>query len=189
MDRRIARTKKAIKDAFALLLSQKNVNEITITDIAETANINRKTFYSYYSGIYEVIDEIEDEIAIIFEDAIKNEDMHDFLKNPHKVLNHLNSLMSQNLTFYENLLNMKGDSSLNTKIVGKIKDQIVQEFLKDFPDKDPEKVDIIVNFIFSGIVQAFGIWFTADRKMPLAELQKTLADFTFKGVNGMVGKI
>ncbi len=58
MDRRIARTKKAIKDAFALLLSQKNVNEITITDIAETANINRKTFYSYYTGADEVIDEI-----------------------------------------------------------------------------------------------------------------------------------
>lgn len=186
MDRRIERTKKSIKDAFALLISQKSLNEITITDIAETANINRKTFYSYYAGIYEVIDEIEDEIACIFEDTIKNEDMHTFLENPHKVLHSLDQIVSKNFDFYANLLRMKETSSLNTKIVGKIKEQIVQAFLADYPDKDPEKVEVIINFIFSGIVEAFCNWFTAERKMPLKELEETLGNFTFFGIKGMV---
>ena len=62
MDRRIARTRKSIKRAFAYLLSQKDLNEITITDIANAADVNRKTFYTYYAGIYEVIDDIEDEL-------------------------------------------------------------------------------------------------------------------------------
>lgn len=186
MDRRIERTKKSIKDAFALLISQKSLNEITITDIADAANINRKTFYSYYAGIYEVIDEIEDEIACIFEDAVKNEDMHDFLENPQKVLHSLNEVLNKNLDFYANLLRMKGTSSLNTKIVGKMKKQIVHAFLVDYPNKDPEKVEIIINFIFSGIVEAFCIWFTTDRKIPLKELEETLENFVFHGIKGMV---
>ena len=49
MDRRIVKTRKAIRCAFAELLTQKTMQEITIKDIAETADINRKTFYAHYS--------------------------------------------------------------------------------------------------------------------------------------------
>lgn len=49
-DRRVIKTKKAIHMAFVKLLSQKSVNEITVKDIADEADINRKTFYNYYSG-------------------------------------------------------------------------------------------------------------------------------------------
>ena len=37
-DRRIAKTKKAIYRAFAELLSEKNINDITIKDIADRAD-------------------------------------------------------------------------------------------------------------------------------------------------------
>lgn len=51
IDRRVIKTKRAIKEAFAKLLTQKDINDITISDIAAEANINRKTFYNYYGGI------------------------------------------------------------------------------------------------------------------------------------------
>ena len=46
MDRRVIRTKKAIRNAFAQLLSVKKLEDITVKDIAELADINGKTFYS-----------------------------------------------------------------------------------------------------------------------------------------------
>ena len=49
-DRRVRRTKRAIRNAFAELLSEKPYEEITVTDITELADINRKTFYNYYAG-------------------------------------------------------------------------------------------------------------------------------------------
>lgn len=58
-DRRVIKTKHAIFKAFVELLNEKDVNQITITDIAKKANINRKTFYNYYSDAYEVMEEIE----------------------------------------------------------------------------------------------------------------------------------
>ena len=54
-DRRVARTKKAIKNAFAELMAEKEFSEITVKNIAETADINRKTFYNYYNSVYDVV--------------------------------------------------------------------------------------------------------------------------------------
>ena len=104
MDRRILKTKKAIKRAFAYLLSQKDLNEITITDIANEADINRKTFYSYYANIYEIIDEIEDEIVAIFEETTRNLNMNQFMENPHKIIHQLDLIVNQDLEYYGNLI-------------------------------------------------------------------------------------
>ena len=186
MDRRIARTRKSIKRAFAYLLSQKSLNEITITDIANAADVNRKTFYTYYAGIYEVIDDIEDELADIFEETTKDLHMHDFLDNPHNVIHQLDLIVNQDLEYYGNLIRMKGNSSLNTKIVKVVKAKIESEFLKEYPGKNPEKVSAVLDFIFSGVVETFRIWFSAERKMPLNELADIIEKITFTGLNGIL---
>ena len=62
LDKRIIRSKKAIRDAFFAELQKKEYSKITITDIANTAGINRKTFYSYYDGVESLFEEIETEL-------------------------------------------------------------------------------------------------------------------------------
>ncbi|MBO5574611.1 MAG: TetR family transcriptional regulator, partial [Clostridium sp.] len=57
-DRRVVRTKKAIRNAFARLVSRKPLGEITVKELSEEADINRKTFYNYYSDIFQVMDEV-----------------------------------------------------------------------------------------------------------------------------------
>jgi len=61
IDRRILKTKRAIRNALAGLLATKELSEITIREIADAADINRKTFYSYYRDVYQIVDEIENE--------------------------------------------------------------------------------------------------------------------------------
>lgn len=47
-DPRIRRTKAAIREAFVQLMRKKEYDTITVTDISEEAQINRKTFYAHY---------------------------------------------------------------------------------------------------------------------------------------------
>lgn len=61
-DRRVARTKQSIYDALFALMGEKDCERITVTDLAERANINRKTFYVYYAGIDDLLAHIEDEL-------------------------------------------------------------------------------------------------------------------------------
>ena len=46
IDRRIRKTKQAIQQAVVKLLSDQNLESITITQVAAMADVNRKTFYN-----------------------------------------------------------------------------------------------------------------------------------------------
>ena len=63
MDLRTIKTRKAIKEAFIDLLSDTDINKITVTTISERAMINRKTFYLHYETIEDLISEFLNEIA------------------------------------------------------------------------------------------------------------------------------
>lgn len=48
MDPRIARTRRSLREALIALARERAVDEISVADIAEQAQINRSTFYQHY---------------------------------------------------------------------------------------------------------------------------------------------
>lgn len=56
VDRRIARTRKLIRDALVSLLAEKNFEAISVQDIAERATVNRATFYAHYTDKFALLD-------------------------------------------------------------------------------------------------------------------------------------
>src|SRR5208337_1812010 len=48
LDPRIRRTRQSLQDALEKLLSKKDFEEISVQDVAETATLNRATFYDHY---------------------------------------------------------------------------------------------------------------------------------------------
>ncbi|MCR5805755.1 MAG: TetR/AcrR family transcriptional regulator [Oscillospiraceae bacterium] len=63
-DRRTLKTKKAICEALAELLTQKELRKVTVREITDLADINRVTFYKHYLDIYDLYDKIEEEILV-----------------------------------------------------------------------------------------------------------------------------
>ena len=61
-DKRVVKTKKAIKTALIELMSKKDLVDITVSELARKANVNRKTFYLHYSNVQAVFEEIEDDM-------------------------------------------------------------------------------------------------------------------------------
>lgn len=62
MDLRVLKTEKSIIKAFMELRKKKPVEKITVRELSEIAMINKATFYLHYSDIYELADEIENNI-------------------------------------------------------------------------------------------------------------------------------
>lgn len=58
-NRRVTMTKLLMKNALLELLEQKELSNISVTAICETADIHRSTFYKYYSTPTDLLREIE----------------------------------------------------------------------------------------------------------------------------------
>ncbi len=69
-DRRIARTKEAIRDALTSLINEKGFEAITVSDIADRANINRGTFYLHYRDKFDLLDQIKAELMHDFTEIV-----------------------------------------------------------------------------------------------------------------------
>lgn len=54
-------TRNMIRSVFMDMLEERPLDEITVTDLVNRCEINRKTFYYYYSDLYAVISELFEE--------------------------------------------------------------------------------------------------------------------------------
>lgn len=62
MDRRIERTKDLLKQALLSLLAAQDMKDISVTEITETANVGRSTFYRYYRDVEDLVKQVEAEL-------------------------------------------------------------------------------------------------------------------------------
>lgn len=73
-DLRVVKTHKAIREAFIILLSEQEYNDIAIQAILERAKVNRATFYKYYSSkgdlAGQMIDDFKQEVSQLFQDRL-----------------------------------------------------------------------------------------------------------------------
>ena len=184
MDRRVIRTKKAIRNAFAQLLSVKNLEDITVKDIAELADINRKTFYSYYSGVHMIVEETENEIVETFEAAIRDLPPDKLVKEPYLLFSRLSAIINDDMDFYEPLMKADRSSNLLTKVSGMLK-QKVRESYAAFSRIGEETFNIMVDFTFSGLFSVYQSWFNSQRRQSIEEISQTLSTLCFEGINGL----
>lgn len=72
-DRRVKRTKKNLKEALFKLLETKSPNQISVTELTELADVNRATFYFYYTDIFDMIEQIKTEFLDNFGEFVATE--------------------------------------------------------------------------------------------------------------------
>lgn len=182
-DRRVIKTKKAIRNAFARLLSEKELGDITVSDIAEYADINRKTFYNYYAGVHEVVYEIEDEIARSFGGALGTLELASVDNAAYFVFERLTSVINTDIDFYGQMFSMRGNVSMLTKIVDIMKDK-ARPLITELFDLTGDRLEVIMEFTFSGLISVYQRWFNSDRSIPVEEISSAITKLVISGMGG-----
>ena len=60
MDRRLERTRQALRQAFIALVAERRYEDISVTDIVERANIGKSTFYEHFRSKDELLSALMD---------------------------------------------------------------------------------------------------------------------------------
>ena len=182
-DRRVIRTKRAIKSAFAQLLNEKNINDITVSDIAALADINRKTFYNYYAGVYAVVDEIEDDIVRRFDALLTEPDFEENASRPYMVFEKLTAIINTDPEFFGYLMGMNANVNMSAKLVELLKTKAKAILLK-YLSVEEHKLDLMLDFMVTGAVAVYRRWFNSDRREPLEEISRNINLMIFQGLKG-----
>ena len=185
-DRRVVRTRKAIRAAFLRLMQETEYRKITITAIAREADIDRKTFYLHYQSVEDLIDEIvreeADRIVRTCLDSLENSDdggnvvalferlslgLAPDLKSAKRVASHVP---------YDLVLE-KLDSSLTASLI--------EQDAFDLGKLGPY-LDFCVSYFSAGLVAVIRRWIMDDSEIPLEDIAQTTRLLVHSGLDGVV---
>ena len=150
MDLRIERTRKCIKDAFIELRKIKPIEKITVKELAALASINKATFYSHYTDIYDLSEQLENETILSIFQNIPHVDS--LVANPSLAIEELTEALTKQKTFTDILFSGSRKGLYAIKLETEIKAQIFNQY----PEyKDDFHWNMILTFMIQGGLHAY----------------------------------
>ena len=176
-DLRVKRTIRSVRRAFDELILEKKFEEISITELSERAEINRKTFYLHYSSLDDLLKERQDEIVERFLEYVQKEtsdlDVAGCINKFYHYLAECDEVEQKLLCdsdygfFYENVTNAMLQSP---------------SFMRFYERTEhPE----LVRAYSVAISTIFRAWLQSDRSMPLDDLIAYTGKLLNEGYNGV----
>ncbi|MCJ1655686.1 TetR-like C-terminal domain-containing protein [Staphylococcus sp. NRL 16/872] len=185
-DRRIRKTKSAIKKAFIQLLKEKDLDKITVQDISNQADINRGTFYLHYEDKYTLLSDMEDEyISEIWSlsqfnhfNASSPENIADeFINNTlTKILQHI----ADNIDFYHTILQLNRKSKLEDKIYFLIKENM-QKYISVNHEIDGIPEMYFHSYVAGATISTIKYWVQDDNRITVDELTQHIFKIVYNG--------
>ncbi|MFI3142256.1 MAG: TetR-like C-terminal domain-containing protein [Clostridia bacterium] len=166
-DRRVRRTKKNLRDNLFVLLNAKPINQITVTQLTNLADINRSTFYLYYNDIYDMIDKIHEEIYIEFTGRVESYGKLESVEYLTKCL----QFCKEN----PNVCKFIVDEQTGNQLAIKIRDSILSFVLDSttiFEENDARRYSSC--FFSSGVFAVIHDWINDDMAIPADDLARFL---------------
>ena len=147
-DRRVRRTKKLLTQALTQLLQEKQINEITVKELTDLADMNRGTFYLYYKDMFDMLEKIEDGMFEAL-DAIVSPHEHDDVSQQTKpILLDLFRFIEDNQEMCRVLLSPHGDMNF----LHRLNEVVREKCLKAWPNIRKGKGEADFDYHYSFVV-------------------------------------
>ena len=176
-DLRIVKTRTNIKNSLIDLLAEKNVSKITVTELAEKAMINRKTFYRHYNTVQDVVDDINyDMINDVISHAKKSD------RDGNNLVNQLNFI---GLSIVENKEQINSPEVFGSGRSVELLKRFIEVSIRPVLNfKNETKLKYLVEFVVSGFISVYDRWFNDG----CAESSEKLADAVNEFVLGALSE-
>ena len=173
--RNAIRSRQLIRRAFMELLNEKSFEKITATDIIKRADINRSTFYAHYPDARGLMDEILNEIVVMFQGMLSDIDFSIFYEDPKPILEKVMAFLYENQALYQKLAR----SRMAFPVIEQLKQVLIDQVLSypDLPVKDPHSPEtmIRVRVLLGGLIDTYRQWLVGDFECTMDEACEEVA--------------
>lgn len=186
MDKRMLRTREAIRCALLSLLNQKDVSQIRVSELTEKAAISRKTFYLHYSSVDEALQELENEIEQWLLAQLAQSDVWDNRHDLYSILSRMDRALQEHETYSCYLENRRSRYFLMYRLKNSIVRMVKEQLQQNIPGAE-EDMEAAADFAVSGVLSMYYEWLTAQQ-VTLRQLADKAQKLLFGAVRGLLGK-
>ena len=181
-DRRIEKTIKATETAYFELLSEKKNDRITITELADRANIDRKTFYLHYNSVDDVIDRHSRATVARIMAELENKGFFNDVLDVSVFLETVLAVREEELQEFEVLQDPEITALAWRHAENNLKDMLSDIAYRFFDEPDPE-MELSIKFYTAGIMSIFVSYIRQEIDIDPHELVRILSDLTENGIS------
>lgn len=182
-DQRVRMTKLLIRRAFTDLLRQKPMQSISVKELCEAAGINRGTFYSHYTDIFDLLEKMEGEMLKDFRNALKP-----LLEMDEKELTSLRittgifKCLKENADICTVTLGPYGDKAFAAHLINIGREKCMESYLKYFAGATPKQVEFYYAFVSSGCIGLLEKWLAEGMNSSAEEIAETAENIMMYGI-------
>ncbi len=151
MDRRIKKTEEQILQGTLRLLQTQTMDELTITEICNEANVSRSTFYLHYTEPKDVVESLYVDVSITLTNILDNFDLS---TNDIKITEFLTAIFEE-IDMYKDYFAVLLTTGYHSNFRRRLKKILADKILSDnaYRYKNLKDLEYLVSFYISGLVE------------------------------------
>ncbi len=184
VDSRVRRTKRLLRQGLTELLKEKSIKKITVRELSERVDINRGTFYLHYKDIYDLVDQIEQELFAEYESILSNYTIADLKPQPHKVFSDMCGFLYANREICAVLLGNNGDIDFIFNMRKFLRDKCLRDIANTYKTDNTGLYDYVYTYFEAGTTGVIRYWLEhpEDGKTP-DEIATLIENIFLKGAS------
>lgn len=162
VDRRIAKTQEAIKKAFIELMNEKHFDKITLQDISDRANVNRRTIYLHYMDKFDLLDKLIEEHINKLQEMFELLSETDFIAGGQAIFEYF----QKNYLFFSTMLVGGGAQNFRAQYIEFSVELLKNEVITAEGKNKGLSEDIILRFVSAAYVEVVEWWLKNQMPYP-----------------------
>ena len=176
-NRSVRNTKRRLYESLMKLVGRKPLNQVTVKELTDDADVNRSTFYFHYQDVNSMVLEMEDRFLEDFSVALTalEQKSHDFI-----------AILVRCLENHRDLCKLLLGSNGDMAFVEKMKAIVAEKCSKIWKDAVPELTDMEASamdtFLIGGVMSTLQTWVLSETRVPASEITEILNRLIFDGI-------
>ncbi|MGP1348639.1 MAG: TetR/AcrR family transcriptional regulator [Stomatobaculum sp.] len=188
MDRRVRKTRAALRRCLGKLLKEKKIQEISVKEISEMADINRGTFYLHYRDVYDLLSHIESDLFRQYNEILDRHKPAEIKESPKMLFTDLLRFIRENADLVQILMGPNGDIRFLNQLREVFRTKIMEPWSRSLSPGKESNYPYFHSYITEGTIGIIKRWVESGTDLSPEDMASLAERFIMTGASGMQAK-
>lgn len=188
IDRRVRKTRATLRLCLGRLLKEKKIQEISVKEISEMADINRGTFYLHYRDVYDLLSHIESDLFQQYNEILDRHKPAEIKESPKMLFTDLLRFIRENADLVQILMGPNGDIRFLNQLREVFRTKIMEPWSKSLNPGKESNYPYFYSFITEGTIGIIKRWVENGTDLAPEDMASLAEGFIMTGASGMQAK-